>query len=112
VVRDIDKALGIVVRTSAEAGEGPWFPGMETTWGSLWARTADGEHEVGFDLGPGGVMIRISPEMVEFAKKRASALNTIVDVTVKRADGARQVITFIAPRGHLKRALAHIGVSY
>jgi hypothetical protein len=112
VVRDYGKALGIVVHTSAEAGEGPWFPGMETTWGRLWARTADGEHVVVFELEPGRVMFRISPEMVEFAKKRASAVNTIVDVTVKRADGARQVITFIAPRGLLKRALAHIGVSY
>ena len=112
MVSHIDKALGIVVRTSAEAGEGPWFPGMETTWGSLWALTHNGEHGVVFELAPGRVMFTISPEMVEFAQKRASAVNTVVDLTVKGADGAPLVITLIAPRGRLKRVLAHIGVSY
>ncbi len=112
MVSYIDKTLGIVERTSADTGEGPWIPGMELTRGWLWAATLEGQRSVAFELAPGRVLFVFGPSDVKSVQKRASVLNTVVDVTVVGDDGAPLVVTLVAPRGRLKRVLAHIGVSY
>lgn len=108
----IDRAYGIVERTSADLGEGYWFPGMPLTRGWLWAATVQGEPVVAFELAPGRVILTLTPSTIKGMRKAASGLNVVLEAAVAAEDGKVVWLTFVGPRGRMKRIFAHVGHVY
>lgn len=108
----VDRAYGIVERTSADLGEGYWLPGMPLTRGWLWAATVQGEPVAAFELAPGHVLLTLTPSTIQGVRKAASGLNVVLEVAVAADDGETVWLTFVGPRGRMKRIFAHVGQVY
>ncbi len=106
---NIDKALGIAVRTSADFGDGPWVPGMALHRGWLWAGTTGGETVLAFETAPGRVLFGLTADEFESVRKVASGLNVVVECVIKDDDGLARTFTLGGPRGRMKKAFAYVG---
>jgi hypothetical protein len=109
MVNPIDRALGIVERTSAEAASGPWVPGMQTEMGYLWAATIEGEKVIAFETEPGRVAFGISAANLVTVRKLAAGFNIVVQVVIRDTEGMMDEITIIGPRGRMKKIFAFLG---
>jgi len=110
MVNALDRAMGIVERTSAEVGEGRWLPGMRTQNGFLWAGLVKGEKCIAFESFPGQVLFALTADNLISARKVTAALNIIVEVVVGSEDGTGDVaMVVIGPRGRVKRIFAYLG---
>lgn len=111
VASRIERALGIVERTSAEIGEGPWTPRTRTQNGYLFAFNTDGVRGACFELAPGNVL-PLDPARIESVRKVASGFNIILDVYIRASPGdpnSAGVITVAGPRGRVRRIFDFIG---
>lgn len=106
---NIDKMLGIAVRTSADFGDGPWVPGMEMHRGSLWAGTVEGQTMLAFETAPGQVHFGFEPDELKLVRKVASGPNVVVECVIAEADGSPRTFTIVGPRGRMKKAFAYVG---
>jgi hypothetical protein len=109
MVNALDKAMGIVERTSAEAGDGVYFGGMPTVRGFFWAAAVEGEKVAAFEMAPGNVIFGLTSENVRSVKKVMAGLNIIVQVVYGYEDGEPMPIVIIGPRGRVKKIFAYIG---
>lgn len=109
MVNALDKAMGIVERTSAELGVGAWYAGMQTARGFLWAATVEGDKYIAFEVAPGQVVVGMTAETLKYARKVASGLNIIVNASVTDDNGELTHLTFIGPRGRVKKIFAFLG---
>jgi hypothetical protein len=108
MVNALDRAMGVVERTSAEAAEGSWVPGMPTVRGFLWAAPLEGTKYIAFETAPGRVEFGLHAGNLVRAKKVAAGLNMVVEAVMR--DGDEDVIlTIIGPRGRVKRIFAFLG---
>ncbi|ADU46583.1 hypothetical protein Intca_0021 [Intrasporangium calvum DSM 43043] len=106
---NIDRMLGIAVRTSADFGDGAWTPGMPLQQGWLWAGTVEGDTVLAFELGPGRVLFGFTPDELRSVRKVASGFNTVVECVVAEENGSPRTFTLVGPRGRIKKAFQHIG---
>lgn len=109
MVNRFDKAMGIVERTSAEAGAGPWVPGLKTQNGYLFAADFDGVKAAAFETAPGRIAFTLEPETLVTVRKVASGLNVILELQLRAADEGIITVTLIGPRGRMKKIFAFIG---
>ena len=109
MVSSLDKAIGIIERTSAELGQGFYYGGMPTQWGFLWAANLEGEPAAVFELGPGQMLVAFTKDNLIAASKVAAGLNIIVQVSVKGNDGSAVPLVIVGPRGRIKKIFAFLG---
>jgi hypothetical protein len=106
---NIDRMLGIAVRTSADFGDSAWTPGMPMHQGWLWAGTVEGEKVLAFEFGPGQVVFGLAPDELMSVRKVASGFNVVVECVVSDEDGSPRTFTLVGPRGRMRKAFEHIG---
>jgi len=110
VVNRYLQAMGVVERTSAEVADGPWVPGLQTQLGYLMAIDSEGVAGAAFEVAPGQIALSFDREQVISARRVASGLNVIVDADIRADDGNSVLtVTFIGPRGRMKRIFAFLG---
>lgn len=105
----IGKVVDPVVRSSAEFGEGPWYGGMPTVRGFLWAATVEGRKVIGFETAPGVLAWAFDAGQIRSARKVMSALNIIAEFTAIDDAGSLFTLSVVAPRGRLKKIFDFAG---
>jgi len=108
-VTSLDGMMGIVVRTSADFGDGSWTPGMPMHRGSLWVGTVEGQRVLAFDLSPGRVLFGFTAPELTTVRRVASGLNIAVECGVADWGGSPRTFTLVGPRGRMKKAFAAVG---
>jgi hypothetical protein len=106
-------SVQVLEKTSADLGWGPFYGGIPTVRGWLWAGGIDGVRSIAFNTDENNSLVVVDRTEIRAVRKVMGVplLNTVVDVDYIVAD-IPLTICFAAPTGRLKKVFAFLDIKY